>query len=77
MISNSMSSKVKATAKVSLPPRTTQTHAAPAPLSHTIQQFGPTAGGDTGSHISDPIRADLGKLTPLLASGIRRVAGSK
>jgi hypothetical protein len=77
MISNSISSKVKATAKVSLPPRTMQPHAVPSPLSHTLQQFGPTAGGDTGSHISRPIRGDLEKLTPSLAAGICRVAGSK
>lgn len=29
---------------------------------------------EDGSHISPAIRADLGKLTPELAAGIRRVA---
>jgi hypothetical protein len=54
-----------------------QPHAVPSPLSHTLQQFGPTAGGDTGSHISRPIRGDFEKLTPSLAASICRVAGSK
>jgi hypothetical protein len=35
------------------------------------------AAPSTGPHISQPIRADLGKLTPELATGIRRVADSK
>jgi hypothetical protein len=31
----------------------------------------------TGPHISQEIRSELGKLTPELAAGIRRVAGTK
>jgi hypothetical protein len=30
-----------------------------------------------GSHISPEVRADLGKLTPELAAGVRRVADSR
>jgi hypothetical protein len=77
MSSSNMSTKMRAGTKVALPAPTMKGHAPPPPLSHPRQQFGPTAGADTGSHISNPIRADLGKLTPSLASGIRRVAGSK
>jgi hypothetical protein len=40
-------------------------------------QFGETFGGDTGTHISNPIRAELGKLHPEQAAEIRRVAGTK
>jgi hypothetical protein len=35
------------------------------------------AQASTGSHISPEIRGDLNKLTPSLAAGIRRVAGTK
>jgi hypothetical protein len=35
------------------------------------------AAPSNGPHISEPIRADLGKLTPELAAGIRRVANTK
>lgn len=39
--------------------------------------IGETTGANPGKHASAPILGDLGKLTPSLASGIRRVAGSK
>jgi hypothetical protein len=48
------------------------------PISKSPESYlGQTAGADTGSHMSDPIRAELGKLTASLAAGVRRVAGSK
>ena len=34
-------------------------------------------GAPAGSHISPEIRAELGKLTPELAAGVRRVADTK
>ena len=39
--------------------------------------IGETAGANPGKHASAPILGDLGKLTPSLAAGIRRVAGTK
>jgi hypothetical protein len=74
--SSNTSGKVKVSTKVRLPPPEVQGHARPTPLSHTLQQLDETAGGSTGSHISDPIRAELGKLEPQQAAEIRRVAGS-
>jgi hypothetical protein len=41
-----------------------------------LQQRGPSSGSDTGSHISNPIRAALNK-HPEQAAEIRRVAGTK
>ena len=72
-----MSNKVKASTKVSGPP---PTMAAPGPLPvqrPTVQQQrGPLPSPNRG-HTSVAVLADLGKLTPELASGVRRVAGSK
>ena len=72
--SNSLGGRVRASTKVAIPAREVQGHAPPTPYPYNRQT---ASGGDTGSHMSDPIRADLGKLTPSLASGIRRVAGTK
>jgi hypothetical protein len=71
-----MSGRVRPTTKVPQPPREVQGHARPTSFSHTLQQLGSTAGGDTGSHISDPIRAALGK-HPEQAAEIRRAAATK
>ena len=71
-------SKVRPSTKVSEPPRTM---AAPGPLPvqrpTVLQQRGETSGQSTGSHISNPIRADLKKLHPEQAAEIRRVARTK
>jgi hypothetical protein len=70
-------SKVRPSTKVSSPPRTMASPGAlPAQRPTVRQQLGPTAGADTGSHISDPIRAALNK-HPEQAAEIRRVAGTK
>ncbi len=70
--SNAISGRVRASTNVTIPAREVQGHAPPTPYPYNR----PTpAGADT--HISDPIRGDLGKLTPSLASGIRRVVGTK
>jgi hypothetical protein len=74
-----MSSKVRPSVRVSLPasemggrPITgTPISKSPDPL------IGETTGGDTGTHISAPIRAGLGKLTPSLAAGVRKVSSTR
>jgi hypothetical protein len=70
--------KVRPSTKASSPPPTMD---APGPLpvqsKGSRAQLGQTAGADTGSHISDPIRSELGKLHPEQAAQIRRVASSK
>jgi hypothetical protein len=49
-----------------------------APISKSPDpMIGQTAGANPGKHASAPILGDLGKLTPSLASGVRRVANSK
>jgi hypothetical protein len=69
--------KVKASTKVSpLPPTMAAPGALPVQRPSVKQQLGSTAGGDTGSHISEPIRAVLGK-HPEQATEIRRVAATK
>jgi hypothetical protein len=54
--------------------------AAPAPRSQINENRGMVTAkppAPTGPHISDAVRADLGKLTPELAAGIRAVADRK
>jgi hypothetical protein len=48
------------------------------PISKSPDSYlGQTAGADTGSHMSDPIRADLEKLEPSIRAGIKRAAAAK
>lgn len=75
-----MSEKYLSSRKVPQP----RSEIAGRPLSGTMpisklpdSNLGETAGANPGSHASAPILGDLGKLTPSLASGIRRVASSK
>jgi hypothetical protein len=69
--------KVKASTKVSPPPPTMAAPGAlPAQRPTVLQQRGPSSGSDTGSHISNPIRAALNK-HPEQAAEIRRVARTK
>jgi hypothetical protein len=37
----------------------------------------PAAQASNGSHISPSVKSELGKLSPILAAGVRRVAGTK
>ena len=67
--------KVRASTKVSLPSPTMAASALPAQRP-VKQQLGPLPSPDRG-HASTAVLGDLGKLTPALASGIRRVAGTK
>jgi hypothetical protein len=68
--------KVKASTKVSPPSPTMGAGALPAQRPTVQQQLGPLPSPDRG-HVSQAVLSDTGKLTPSLASGIRRVAGSK
>jgi hypothetical protein len=74
--SDTISSKVRPSTKIPRPAPEVQSHPRPIPYSHTLQQLASTAGADTGSHITDPIRAALGKHLEQAAE-IRRVAGTK
>jgi hypothetical protein len=72
MISNNMSTKVRAGTTVSQPSREVQGHAPPTPYLYNRPTPEPVRG-----HASQAVLSDLGKLTPSLASGVRRVVGSK
>jgi hypothetical protein len=75
--SSNMSSKVRASTKVSLPPSSPQPHAVPTPRSHTLQQLGQTSPPDEpGSHLPTAARGVLDKF-PAQAAEIRRVASTK
>jgi hypothetical protein len=70
-------SKIRPSTKVSTPPRTMAAPGAlPAQRPAVQQQLGPLLSSGRG-HASQAVLSDLGKLTPSLAAGIRRVAGSK
>jgi hypothetical protein len=74
-----MNDKIQTGRKVALPigPIVGPAITGSKPINKSPDSYlGQTAGADTGSHISTPIRAELGKLEPSIAVGIRRVAGS-
>lgn len=58
-------------------PRTTAISPSGFPRARPVSTPRIAAAPSHVSHISEPIRAGLGKLTPELAAGIRRVADSK
>jgi hypothetical protein len=68
--------KIPPIRKVALPSTTMQGHA-PPPIGQTVlEQRGIVQSPDRG-HASTAVLSDLGKLTPELASGIRKAAASK
>jgi hypothetical protein len=72
--SNSLGGRVRPLTKVAIPAPEVRGHAPPTPYPYNRQT---ASGGDTGSHISDPIRAELGKLERSIRAGIRRAADAK
>jgi hypothetical protein len=77
--SNAMGGRVRPSATVSPPigPIVGPAITGSKPINKSPDSYlGQTAGANTGSHISDPIRAALEK-HPEQAAEIRRVAGSK
>ena len=70
--SSNMNDKVRASTKVAIPAREVQGQAPPTPYPYNRPTPEPVRG-----HATQAVLSDTGKLTPELASGIRKAAAAK